>query len=81
MVSLTFLNKLHHVCRKVSATHSAAIKGDANNDAGAFHNFWYHFQFVNALCTASLIFDAVFPTHSNGSRTQYNAVLVASETV
>lgn len=81
IVSLAFLNKLHQVPQSVSATHSTAIKGDANNDAGAFHNFWYHFHSVNALCTASFILDAVFPTHSKGSKTQYNAVFVASEIV
>ena len=39
IVSLTFLNKLHHVPRRVSATHSTAINGEANNDAGAFQSF------------------------------------------
>ena len=60
IVSLAFLNKLHHVCRSVSPTHSIAIKGDAISDAGAFHNFWYHCHSVNALCTASFMLDAVF---------------------
>ena len=70
IVSLTFLNKLHHVCRNVSPTHSRAIKGKATNDAGAFHNFWYHFHLVNALCTASFMLHPVFQNHSMGSRTQ-----------
>jgi hypothetical protein len=69
IVSLAFLNKLHHVCRRVSATHSTAINGVANNEAGAFRNLWYRFHFVKALCTASLILDAVFPIHSIGSST------------
>lgn len=81
IVSLAFLNKLHQVPRSVSAAHSTAIKGVANNEAGAFQSFWYHFQFVKALCTASLMLDAVFPIHSTGSNTQYNAVCVASESV
>jgi len=81
IVSLAFLNKLHQVHHKVSPTHSIAITGDAINEAGAFHNFWYHFHSVNALCTASFILDAVFPIHSKGSKTQYNAVFVASEIV
>ena len=81
IVSLAFLNKLHHVPRRVSATHSTAINGEANNDAGAFQSFWYHFHSVKALCTASFISDAVLPTHSNGSKTQYRAVFVVSEIV
>jgi len=80
-VSFIFLNRLHQVHHNVSATHSIAIKGDAINDAGALHSFWYRFQFVNALCTASFILDAVFHIHSMGLRTQYTAVFVASETV
>jgi hypothetical protein len=81
MVSLAFLNKLHQVPQSVSATHSTAMKGDAISEAGAFHNFWYHFHSVNALCTASFMLDAVLPIHSNGSKTQYRAVFVASEIV
>ena len=81
IVSLTFLNRLHHVCRSVSPAHSIAIKGVAINDAGAFHNFWYHFHFVNALCMASFMLHAVLQTHSTGSKTQYIDVFVASATV
>jgi len=81
IVSLAFLSKLHQLHHKVSQTHSISIKGVAAKDAGAFHNFWYHFHSVNALCTASFMLDAVLPIHSNGSKTQYRAVFVASETV
>jgi len=40
IVSLTFLNKLHHVHRRVSITHSAAINGAAAKDAGALKSLW-----------------------------------------
>ena len=81
MVSFVFFRILYQVLRRVSATHSMAIKGAAINDAGALRSLWYHFQFVNALWTASFMFDAVLPIHSTGSKTQYRAVFVASEIV
>ena len=38
IVSLAFLSKLHHVYRRVSQTHSIAMKGKDINEAGAFRN-------------------------------------------
>ncbi|MBQ5945550.1 hypothetical protein IJL65_04085 [bacterium] len=69
IVSLVCLQMLHPVCHKVSAAHSANINGDANSDAGAFHSFFQKLHSVNDLCIASLIFHAVCPSQSIGSRT------------
>ena len=70
IVSLVCLQILQVVCHRVSAAHSTSINGDANNDAGAFHNFFQKLHSVNDLWMASLILHAVWPSQSIGSKTQ-----------
>ena len=81
IVSLEYLSKLHHEFRSVSQTHSTAINGVAISDSGAFHTLWYHGHFVQALCTASFIFVAVLPNHSNAFNVVKSAVFVTSSIV
>ena len=80
IVSLVFLHILYQVWNSVSQIHSTAINGDAINEVGTFHNLWYHFFSLQALWIASFIFDAVLPSPSMRSKTQYRAVLAVSET-
>ncbi len=81
IVSLEYLSKLNHEYRRVSPTHSTAINGVQISDNGAFHILWYRGHFVHALWTASLIFIAVFQTHSNTFSAVKSAVFVTSSTV
>jgi hypothetical protein len=81
IISLTLLQALTPVHRRVSATHSTAINGVRAKDVGTFRNFWYQRHSVQLLCIAFFISAPVFHIPIKGSNTRLRADFVVSMVV